>query len=149
MSGVVGQFFKEFGLTIAFAVLVSLFIAFTLTPMMAALYLPVGQHATGRLGRWWTTWNTLFEKMATSYASILHNLLQFHRKKTLGISAALFLLSMLLLPYLGSSFIPDTDQAQFTVKGLGINVTNRFCSPAAVVLNTCCTSGSCCRVSTR
>ncbi len=116
MSGVVGQFFKEFGLTIAFAVLISLFIAFTLTPMMAALYLPVGQHATGRLGRWWTAWNTLFEKMAASYASILHNLLEFHRKKTLGISAALFLLSMLLLPYLGSSFIPDTDQAQFTVK---------------------------------
>jgi HAE1 family hydrophobic/amphiphilic exporter-1 len=38
MSGIDGQMFKEFGLSIAFAVLVSLFVSFTLTPMMAALY---------------------------------------------------------------------------------------------------------------
>lgn len=117
MSGVVGQFFKEFGLTIAFAVLLSLFIAFTLTPMMAALYLPVGQHhASGRLGRWWSRWNTWFDQLATSYAALLNKILQFHRKRAIAASLVLFVLSMLLLPYLGSSFIPTTDQAQFTVK---------------------------------
>ena len=45
MSGVDGQMFKEFGLSIVFAVLVSLFVSFTLTPMLAALYLPVGELA--------------------------------------------------------------------------------------------------------
>jgi multidrug efflux pump subunit AcrB len=103
MSGVVGQFFKEFGLTIAFAVLLSLFIAFTLTPMMAALYLPVGQHhASGRLGRWWSRWNTWFDQLATSYAALLNKILQFHRKRAIAASLVLFVLSMLLLPYLGS-----------------------------------------------
>ncbi|MGE1063588.1 efflux RND transporter permease subunit [Megasphaera paucivorans] len=118
MSGVVGQYFKEFGLTIAFAVLVSLFIAFTLTPMMAALYLPVGQHydAAGRMGQWWSKWNRWFDKMADAYAVILRKLLGQHRKKVLGASITLFVFSMMLFPYLGSSFIPTTDQAQFTVK---------------------------------
>jgi HAE1 family hydrophobic/amphiphilic exporter-1 len=117
MSGASGQLFKEFGLTIAFAVLVSLFIAFTLTPMMAALYLPVGQHhVSGRLGQWWAKWNRWFERMADAYAVLLKKLLYQHRKKVLAASLALFVLSLMLFPYLGSSFIPITDQAQFTVK---------------------------------
>lgn len=117
MSGVVGQFFKEFGLTIAFAVLVSLFIAFTLTPMMAALYLPVGHHqASGRLGQYWSKWNRWFDRLADAYAAVLKKLLHQHRKKVLAAALALFVLSMMLFPYLGSSFIPTTDQAQFTVK---------------------------------
>ena len=117
MSGVVGQFFKEFGLTIAFAVLISLFIAFTLTPMMAALYLPVGQHhASGRLGQWWSKWNGWFDRVTEAYAIVLRKLLHQHRKKVLTASLALFVLSMMLLPYLGSSFLPVTDQAQFSIK---------------------------------
>lgn len=117
MSGMVGQFFKEFGLTIAFAVLVSLFIAFTLTPMMAALYLPVGhQQGAGRFGRWWGVWNQWFDQLADRYALLLKNLLLQHRKKVLGGALALFVLSLFLFPYLGSSFMPVTDQGQFTVK---------------------------------
>lgn len=118
MSGVVGQYFKEFGLTIAFAVLVSLFIAFTLTPMMAALYLPVGVHhgAAGRIGQWWSKWNCWFDRLADAYAVILKKLLGQHRKKVLVASITLFVFSLMLFPYLGSSFIPTTDQARFTVK---------------------------------
>lgn len=117
MSGAVGQFFKEFGLSIAFAVLVSLFISFTLTPMMAALYLPIEQQqASGRLRQWWSNWNSWFEGVADAYAILLKKLLHQHRKKVLAGAFALFVLSMMLLPYLGSSFIPVTDQAQFTVK---------------------------------
>ena len=117
MSGASGQFFKEFGLSIAFAVLVSLFISFTLTPMMAALYLPVGQqHATGRLGQWWSKWNGWFDGLTEAYAVLLKKMLYQHRKKVLAGALALFVLSMMLFPYLGSSFMPITDQAQFTVK---------------------------------
>ncbi len=117
MSGVVGQFFKEFGLSIAFAVLISLFISFTLTPMLAALYLPVGQHyASGRLGQWWAKWDSWFNRLTDTYALLLKKLLSNHRKKVLTAAFSLFLLSIMLFPYLGSSFIPITDQAQFTVK---------------------------------
>ncbi|WP_378952258.1 efflux RND transporter permease subunit [Pelosinus sp. sgz500959] len=117
MSGSVGQFFKEFGLSIAFAVLVSLFISFTLTPMMAALYLPnEQQQAPSRLRQWWLKWNGWFDHLADAYAALLNTLLHQHRKKVLAGAFALFMLSMMLFPYLGSSFIPTTDKAQFTVK---------------------------------
>ena len=74
MSGMVGRFMQSFGLTMAFAVLVSLFVSFTLTPMMSAHWLkapPTGQarrleaqpalrsarsrlHAAAASGRWRT-----------------------------------------------------------------------------------------------
>ena len=46
MEGMVGQFFYEFGLTVAFAVLLSLFVSFTLTPMLSARMLRA--HEIGR-----------------------------------------------------------------------------------------------------
>jgi HAE1 family hydrophobic/amphiphilic exporter-1 len=45
MGGIVGRFMNSFGLTMAFAILVSLFVAFTLTPMMASRWLRVDPHA--------------------------------------------------------------------------------------------------------
>ncbi len=117
MSGVSGQIFKEFGLTIAFAVLVSLFVAFTLTPMMAALYLPVGEEpAEGPLRRAWSRWDRYFNRLADAYAALLKHILDRQRKKALAAALALFVVSMFLFPYLGSSFMPSTDQGQFTVK---------------------------------
>ena len=54
MSGMVGRFMQSFGLTMAFAVLVSLFVSFTLTPMMSAYWLkppPKGAHGDSKHGR--------------------------------------------------------------------------------------------------
>lgn len=118
MSGASGQFFKEFGLSISFAVLVSLFISFTLTPMMAALYLPVGEkkQTTVFFRKLWERWNTWFEHLTDRYASLLENLLDRHQKKVLAAAISLFVGSLFLFPYLGSSFLPVTDQSQFTVK---------------------------------
>jgi HAE1 family hydrophobic/amphiphilic exporter-1 len=48
MSGIIGRFFYQFGLTVAFAILVSLFVAFTLTPMLSSRMLKESQiHALG------------------------------------------------------------------------------------------------------
>src|SRR4029079_11285759 len=44
MGGIVGRFMKSFGLTMAFAIMVSLLVSFTLTPMMAARWLKVDAH---------------------------------------------------------------------------------------------------------
>lgn len=45
MSGIVGQFFKEFGLTVAYSTIISLLVSFTLTPMMASRHLRAGAYA--------------------------------------------------------------------------------------------------------
>ena len=117
MSGVDGQMFKEFGLSIAFAVLVSLFVSFTLTPMMAALYLPVGEPAMPRfLQRLWAYWQAGLARVTDWYGKTLAYLLQDFRGRVLGTASGLFLLSLCLFPLLGSTFMPTTDQAQFTAK---------------------------------
>ena len=51
MGGIVGRFMKSFGLTMAFAIMVSLLVSFTLTPMMAARWLKVGPRPARRSAR--------------------------------------------------------------------------------------------------
>ncbi len=117
MSGIDGQMFKEFGLSIAFAVLVSLFVSFTLTPMMAALYLPVGKPSMSAILRGpWQHWQHGFEHVTGWYGRTLRKLLQSYRLRVLGATLLLFLLSLGLVPFLGSTFMPVTDQSQFTAK---------------------------------
>ena len=57
MGGIVGRFFFQFGITVAFAVAVSLFVSFTLDPMLSSLLVrPAGGRArrarAGRAERW-------------------------------------------------------------------------------------------------
>lgn len=117
MSGVDGQLFKEFGLSVAFAVLVSLFVSLTLTPMMAALYLPVGEPGIPKIiEKTWTLWQDSLDHATKWYAHALQTILRRGRKHVLIVSIILFLSSLGILPLLGSTFMPVTDQAQFTVK---------------------------------
>ncbi|SHJ69647.1 efflux RND transporter permease subunit [Propionispora hippei] len=116
MTGIVGQFFKQFGITVAVSVLVSLFVAFTLTPMLSAKYLnnSHGEAATSRLGRFWEHWNGKFDRATERYGTFLSYALE-HRGKVMLIAAALFIGSLVLTPLLGSSFIPDSDSGELTV----------------------------------
>ncbi|SMD09105.1 efflux RND transporter permease subunit [Sporomusa malonica] len=116
MTGIVGQFFKQFGITVAFAVLVSLFIAFTLTPMLAANYLEVAhgqqQNLLGRALMWW---NTRFDRVTGSYGGFLKMALG-HRWKVVAAAVALFIGSLAITPLLGSSFVGRTDNGEFMIK---------------------------------
>ncbi|MCX7780764.1 MAG: efflux RND transporter permease subunit [Negativicutes bacterium] len=115
MNGIAGQFFKQFGITVAFSVLVSLFIAFTLTPMLSAKYL-THSHAGDdtRLGRWFMRWNAKFDAWTQRYGDFLSKALS-HRGKVLAISGALFLGSLALIPFLGANFVPAADNGEFSV----------------------------------
>ncbi|ORT99588.1 RND multidrug efflux transporter [Anaerovibrio sp. JC8] len=115
MSGMTGEYVKEFGLSIAFAMLVSLFVSFTLTPMMAAHYLPVGEAKMPALIRTrWRGWQIWFARMTNVYGEFLARVLAKYKKRTLAAAGGVLLLSLLLIPFLGSTFMPSTDQAQFT-----------------------------------
>lgn len=116
MTGIVGQFFKQFGITVAVSVLVSLFVAFTLTPMLSAKYLNNSHEKApaSRLGRLWEHWNGKFDRATERYGTFLSYALE-HRGKVMLIAAALFIGSLALTPLLGSSFIPDSDSGELTV----------------------------------
>lgn len=115
MTGIVGQFFKQFGITVAFAVLVSLVIAFTLTPMLAANYLEIAHgQKPNMLGRMLTWVNMHFDNLTSKYSLILEKVLR-HRLKTMVLAVVLFFGSLALVPLLGSSFMTPTDDGEFQI----------------------------------
>lgn len=115
MTGIVGQYFKQFGITVAVSVLVSLFVAFTLTPMLSSKYLS-NEHteSTNKLQKKWRVWNKKFDYWTGRYGEFLNYALG-HRKKIMVIAGALFMGSLMLLPLLGSTFVPDSDAGEITV----------------------------------
>jgi HAE1 family hydrophobic/amphiphilic exporter-1 len=120
MGGIIGRFFFQFGMTVAFAVLVSLFVAFTLTPMMAAHW-GVDPHVEGGhpsrnpLKRGISAFNRWFDRQALGYSGVIEWALN-HRKTTLLGAFALFLGSLMLFPLIGGGFMPPQDQSQFAVQ---------------------------------
>ena len=109
LESTTGQYFKEFGLTIVFATLMSLVVSFTLTPMMASKL-----YANGLLvpqGKFWN-WVDRFEYQATEdYGNFLKRCLAKPKKIMLGIAFA-FISSVMLVPLglVGSEYMPRTDE---------------------------------------
>src|SRR5690606_18272863 len=84
MDGLIGQFFYEFGLTVAFAVLLSLFISFTLTPMLSARFLRTHEHKEPR------GLSGLIERFLRSLDSVYRRLIRWvlgHRAITMTLAA--------------------------------------------------------------
>ena len=115
MQGIVGQFFREFGLTIAVAVVISLFVAFTLDPMLSARLtrrrVP-GQEGRGQGLR--RRLQSMLERTDRLYSRSLDWVLR-HRLATVLAAAALFVASLGVGRLLGSEFMPREDRNQLVV----------------------------------
>ncbi len=115
MNGMVGQFFKEFGITVAASVLVSLFVAVTLTPLLSAKYLDHTEiNNTSKLGKLWLAWSSKFDEWTVQYGQFLRTALT-KRWTVIGVAIGLFIGSLALLPLLGATFVPDSDNSEITV----------------------------------
>ena len=119
MGGIIGRFFFQFGLTVAWAVLVSLFVSFTLTPMLSAWWgvdpHSASHHSGGNLlTRLITRFNVWFDAMAERYRGVIAWAVG-HRKSTLAIAAASFVGAFALFPFIGGAFTPDVDNGEYTV----------------------------------
>ena len=116
MNGMIGSFFREFGLTIAVAVLISLFVSFTLVPLMASKYVrdEEARVATTKLGKFLAWFNHQFDRLAVFYKRMLSLVLE-HRKKTIIITAIMFVVSLALIPAMGMSFSPSQDNGSITI----------------------------------
>lgn len=114
MTGMTGQFFRQFGLTIVFATLFSLFISFTLTPMLASRFFKDGlKNPDGRI---WT-WMDKMESFAIdAYERVLKWSLR-HQKRILLSALVLFVFTMSFIPLgvVGSEYMPRTDESSFTI----------------------------------
>ncbi|MDR7481557.1 MAG: efflux RND transporter permease subunit [Armatimonadota bacterium] len=115
--GIVGQFFRQFGLTVVFANLLSVFMAFTLTPMLSARWLRRPDPRRTRLARVFDGWDAAYERLTVRYRGGLAWVLR-HRWMALGAAAAAFVGSLILLasPLVGKEFFPTADTGEFRVR---------------------------------
>lgn len=118
MSGIIGRFFFQFGVTVAVAVMVSLFVSFTLDPMLSAVWHdPPGTRfkRVPWLGRFMEGVEHCIEWMHRVYGAILEWALT-HRKSVLAISLAAFVGSFFLVPLIGTEFVPKSDQGFISLR---------------------------------
>ncbi|MCC6443366.1 MAG: efflux RND transporter permease subunit [Armatimonadetes bacterium] len=113
MGGIVGRFFREFGLTIACATLFSLFVSFTLTPMLASRWFKRGEGGESQRGIW-----AVFDRFYGMLDSRYRRVLQWglgHRFLTIFIGIGLLVLAMLPFKRLGFEFMPRSDQGNVNI----------------------------------
>ena len=117
MEGIMGRFFLQFGVTVSVAVLISLFVAFTLDPMLSSVWYdpdanPNRKH--GPIG--WTVqrFDIFFDWVRSGYRAVLRWSLKF-RKTTLAIAVLAFFGSFALFPMVGVEFVPAVDNSEVQV----------------------------------
>ncbi len=123
MKGMIGRFFIQFALTVVFSVLISLLVSFTLTPMLASIFLKridlhKGAAASSRPGiasRFSALFENGYKKLENGYRHVLLFSLN-HRGIMLIGALILFIGSIYMTRYLGKEFTPPEDQGQFIVR---------------------------------
>ena len=116
MGGIVGRFLSSFGLTMAFAIAVSMLVSFALTPMMAARLLPLPPAPGEEMKRSWLerAIERLYGPLERGYGRLLDFLLR-HRYIVV-IASILVLISVVPLGQrAGFGFLPENDEAQFEI----------------------------------
>ena len=125
MGGIIGKFFHEFGVTIVAAVLISMFVSFTLDPMLSSIWHDpeIDRHGKpienptfydktiGRVTGWF---DRATESLAETYQSILRWALNHKLATVLG-SVVIFVVSIFMVPLLGTEFVPKADFSETTV----------------------------------
>jgi len=111
MGGIVGRFMKSFGLTMAFAIMVSLLVSFTLTPMLSARWLKVDKHGENQRG---SKESRLFHAIDLFYTRLLTWAMD-HRAIVAGIAALVLVSSVPLFMAANKNFIPNDDQSEFEI----------------------------------
>ena len=111
MTGYARRFIYPFGWTMAFAILVSMIVSFTLTPMLSSRWLKISK--TARRGATPST-TGCFAPWIGGYTASLRWTLA-HPMAIIGISAALVALTYPLNRMVGRTFVPSEDMAEFTI----------------------------------
>ena len=151
MGGIIGKFFHEFGITIVAAVLISMFVSFTLDPMLSSIWhdpsikhtvhpeLVEGQPGFDRLspngvsfydktiGRVTGWFDHATDLLIEAYQSVLRWSLQ-HQLATVLMALAIFATSIFMVPLLGTEFVPKADFSEttlnfYTPQGSSLEVT--------------------------
>ncbi len=149
MGGIVGKFFHEFGITIVAAVLISMFVSFTLDPMLSSVWHDPAIHVSGTapprrtlydrtIGRVTGAVDGFSHWLGRGYETILGWSLR-HKLATLGIALATLVGSFAIIPMLGTEFVPKADYSEtfvnfYTPVGSSIEATEAKARQVEAVL---------------
>ena len=126
MEGIIGKFFHEFGITIVAAVLISMFVSFTLDPMLSSIWHDpaIAAHGQDRspvsgydktIGRVTGWFDRGTDRLADAYQGILRWAL-VHKKSTVLLALGIFVASLFMIRLLGTEFVPKADFSETSVK---------------------------------
>ncbi len=126
MEGIIGKFFHEFGITIVAAVMISMFVSFTLDPMLSSIWHDPAIEAHGKnqvsvsmydktIGRVTGWFDRGTERLADGYQSILRWAL-VHKKSTVFLALGIFVASVFMVRFLGTEFVPKADFSETSLK---------------------------------
>ncbi len=125
MGGIIGKFFHQFGVTIVASVMISMFVSFTLDPMLSSIWhdpsiekhgkrgppVTVYDKTIGRVTGWF---DHATDSLSDGYQSILRWSLN-HKLVTLLLSVVIFVASIFMVPLLGTEFVPKADFSETTL----------------------------------
>ena len=139
MSGMVGRFMQSFGLTMAFAIMVSLLVSFTLTPMMCARWLkPARRGAGNEVGAHDSKHSKFFGPIDRTYARML-DWSMAHRAVVASLAVLVLLSSIPLFRLVSVTFITQDDQSGFDVsvrapEGMSLEATELMANRIATAI---------------
>ena len=116
LTGVSSILFKQLAIVVMFSLLMSLFVAVTIVPVLCAklLRLPGEAVRTGLAGRIFNRTEAMLDSVDDGYKRALHKALH-HRPTVLGASAGLVVLALLILPTLSFELMPQADEGQVRI----------------------------------
>ena len=112
MGGIVGQFMVQFGMTVVYLTLLSLMFSFTLTPMMIAKFLRL----TDKNNKVAKAKQQAYPKpTSTGWMRRWFDFQSAHPGRVIGMAAVLFVVSTMLMKFVGNEFSPSTDANEITI----------------------------------
>ncbi len=134
MGGIVGRFFSSFGLTVAFAVMMSLFVSFTLTPMLCSRFLKLDPHGSSGHGssRAASKSGLVYRLIDGSYGLVLRTAMR-HKVLVVLLTFGVIVATVPIGRVMGVSLIPRDDQSEYEVsvmtpEGYSLERTSRLMS---------------------
>ena len=134
LQGVIGQFFRQFGLTVAFALLISLLDAFTSAPMLSAYWYKKTENKPTGISKFFSNlsdkWNALYKTINNSYKNILEWCLE-HKRIVISIIFIILIVIFYLSRFIGQKFTNYTDNGLYTINlqiypGADLNVIDGY-----------------------
>jgi HAE1 family hydrophobic/amphiphilic exporter-1 len=113
VQGVTGLLFQELAYVVIFALICSLLVSLSLVPMLASRFLTPPRARRSRLA---ALADKGFVGLDNAYRDLLYGVLR-HRVSTIVVAAAILGASLLLLPWIGSEFLPPSDEGEVRVNG--------------------------------